>query len=216
MFAQQLQEAARLNFIGANMLVNDDPNGALSAFRTAIQLMEALSRTEEAIGQLSSSREKLCYAMDTPETDENDSFYVFSKPLLFQVSATEGDLGFYNAVIIYNLALTFHLAAVRRGGDARFRKSLHFYSLCTDLIARDQTASAGSLLLAVMNNSTHAHFQLGNYKDFRDGLESLERHAVELTQNHIGGLPPVFEAHHFDEFFLNITMAHEPTAAAMA
>ena len=215
MFAQSLQEACRLNFIGATLLSRDDPNGAVSAFRTAVQLMEALSRTDEAIDQIRSNHEKMVYSMEVPDADEADSFFVFNKPLLFQVSPSAGDLGFYNAVIIYNLALTFHLTAIRRGGDSKFRKALHFYNLCADLLAQDETASSGTLLLAVLNNATHAHLQLGDYKEFRAGIEKVEKHAAQLTQRN-ASRPPVFEPHHFDELFLNITLAHEPTAAPMA
>ena len=212
---QDIQEAARLNYVGASLIANNDASGALAAFRCAIQIMEATSRTEEATEMLRSPQEKVCWALAMPDMDGVDTFFVYNKPLVFEVKPQAVDLGFFNAVIIYNLALTLHLVARRRGDNSKFRKAIHFYRLCFDLILADETASAKALLLAARNNSTHALLQLGEYEKFRQDLKSLEKDAERLVARD-QACTTFFDAHHLQEVFLNITLAQEPIAAATA
>jgi hypothetical protein len=215
MFMQSIQEAARLNYLGASLLANNDAGGALAAFRGAIQIMEATSRTEEAFAALRSPQEKVCWALEMPDFDSVGAFFVYNKPLVFECTPQVVDLGFFNAVIIYNLALTFHLAASRRGDASKFKKAIHFYQLCYDLIVSDDTASAGALLLAARNNSTHVSLQLGDYESFREGINSLEKDVGRLSAQG-ESFNTFFDACHLQEFFLNITLAQEPLAAATA
>ncbi|CAB9526780.1 expressed unknown protein [Seminavis robusta] len=213
MFNHSLQEASRLNCLGATMLTNHDFHGALSAFRSAIQIMEATSRTEEAYGKLRSNQEKVCAALEMADFADTEAFFVFNKPLVFEMAPQVVDLSFFNAIIIYNLALTFHHVAVRRGDLNKLRKAVHFYQLCCNLIHEDSTASAASLLLAARNNATHAYLKLGDYEKFREGMIHLQQDTANLSAQ---GSASLFEEQHLQEFFLNITLAKEPTAAPSA
>jgi hypothetical protein len=215
MFMQNIREAARLNHLGTSLLANNDASGALAAFREAIVIMEATSRTEEAFVALRSPQEKVCWALEMPDLDSVGAFFVYNKPLVFEGSPQVVDLAFFNAVIIYNLALTFHLAASRRGDASKFKKAINFYHLCYDLIASDDTASAGALLIAARNNATHASLQLGEYENFREGLKSLEKDVGRLSARG-ESIVAFFDASHLQEFFLNITLDQEPIAAATA
>lgn len=215
MFLQNIQEAARLNCLGASLLANNDASGALAAFRGAIQIMEAASRTEEAFVMLRSPQEKVCWALDMQDLDSVGAFFVYNKPLVFGGNQQVVDLSFFNAVIIYNLALTFHVVASRRGDESKFKKAIHFYHLCYDLIVADDTASAVALLLAARNNSTHASLQLGEYEKFREGLKSLATNVDRLSARGESSTT-FFDNRHLQELFLNITLAQEPMAAATA
>jgi hypothetical protein len=215
MLMQNIEEAARLNHLGASLLANNDARGALAALRGAIQIMEATSRTEGAFEMLRSPQEKVCWALEMPELDCVGDFFVYNQPLVFECTPQDADLCFFNAVIIYNLGLTFHLVASKGGDEAKFKKAVNFYQRCHELIAADDTASAAALLLAVRNNSTHASLQMGEYEKFREGLRSLEEDVGRLSARG-ESITTFVDDRHLQEFYLNIVLAREPMAAAMA
>jgi len=217
---EQLQEAARLNSVGASRLASNDRSGAVAILKTAIQIMDTISRAPEVEGHIRSNQEQVAGALDMPESCAvmDDTFFVYNRPLLFQVSPQALDLGFYNAVLMFNLALAFHQEAVHRGQAAKFQKAANLYHLCYNLLAGDATACSGALILAAMNNATHAYLKIGAYDKFREGLQDLEQHAAyyaALQSSPLDAAAP-FDAKHFEEFFLNITLAQEPTAAPCA
>ena len=214
MFLQGLQEAAHLNVAGASMLANNNRGGAVRAFKSAIQIMETLSMSPEADGKIRSNKEQVFGAIDMP-VGVDESFFVFNQPLIFQVSPEALDMGFYNGVIMFNLALAFHQEASLKGDFAKFKKAINLYHLCTNLLAGDMTAASGGVILAAVNNSTHAFLKLGAYDQFRDGIQRLAEQAASLASQEVSA-PSPFEQHHFEEFYLNITLAHEPTTAPVA
>jgi len=214
MLLQNLQEAQSLNTAGASMLAKNNRKGAVRAFKTAVQIMESVSMSPEADGKIRSNQEQPCGAMGSmPSLD--DSFYVYNQPLLFHVLPQAIDMGFYNGIIMFNLALVFHQEAVFRGDFAKFQKAKNLYQLCINLMTGDKTAASGAVILAAMNNSVHASLRLGAYDDFRSGIENLtEQAAAVSTQKSTAPTP--FERMHLEEFYLNITLASEPTTAPVA
>ena len=228
MFLRQLQEAAHLNVAGASMMANNNRGGAVRAFKTAIQIMEALSLSPEADGKIRSNEEQACVAMEMPAHNHfqtkgacGEDFFVFNQPLLFHVSPEALDLGFYNGVIMFNLALAFHQEASRNGDHSKFTKAVNLYNLCANLLAGDTTAASNAVILAAVNNTTQAYLKLGAYDHFRDGIERLSEQAACLASHEelasgASTTPLPFEQNHFEEFYLNITLAHEPTTAAVA
>lgn len=230
MFLQHLQEAAHLNVAGASMMANNNRGGAVRAFKTAIQIMEALSVNPEADGKIRSNQEQACSAMEMPAHSQfhqtkgvcDEVFFVFNQPLLFHVTPEALDLGFYNGVIMFNLALAFHQEASRMGDHSKFTKAVNLYNLCANLLAGDTTAASNAVILAAVNNSTQAYLKLGAYDHFRDGIQRLSEQAAclaahqEVASDTTSTTPLPFEQNHFEEFYLNITLAHEPTTAAVA
>lgn len=213
MFLQGLQEAAHLNVAGASMLANNNRGGAVRAFKTAIQIMETLSMSPEADGKIRSNREQAFGSIDMPGLDE--AFFVFNQPLLFHVTPEALHMGFYNGILMFNLALAFHQEAALKGDYAKFKKASNLYQLCANLLAGDETAAASAVVLAAVNNIAHAHLKLGAYDEFRDGIDSLADHATRLSSQDISA-PTPFAQRHMEEFYLNVTLAHEPTTAAVA
>jgi hypothetical protein len=147
-----------------------------------------------------------------------DSFYVFNKALTFDVPQEEVDLGFFNAVIMFNLALSFHQHGLVFGQEDKLRKSIHIYGLCAKLLEGDATASSGSLMLAAINNKAQVYFTLSEYDQARQELDQLKTCAesvVKMMDNSTSETSP-FQPRDIDEFFLNIALMQPPTAAPMA
>ena len=229
MFLEHLQEAARLNVAGASMMVMNNRGGAVRAFKTAIQIMETLSVSPEADGKIRSNQEQGCAAMKIPahsvyqtKGGDDEDFFVFKQPLIFQINPVALDLGFYNGVIMFNLALAFHQEAIRSCDHSKFSKSINLYNLCANLLVGDTTAASNAVVLAAVNNMTQVYLKIGAYDLFREGIHRLSQQAASLASLQEDAFTTAsavhfpFEQKHFEEFYLNITLAHEPTTAAMA
>lgn len=215
LFQQNLQEAARLNYSGASLLASNNAAGAIKVFKAALQIMQVLTTAPEASEEaIRSNKEQRCSAFEL--SGFVDCFYVFDKALLFDVSQ-HVDLGFANAIIMFNMALCFHQHGLRLSQETKLRKALNIYELCIQLIANDKTVSSGSLLLAAMNNQAHVHYALSDYHQARQGLDQLQICAESIicmsgTQTESSA----FSARDFDEFFLNIALTQPPTVAPSA
>lgn len=217
MFYRQLQEAARLNFTGASLLASNDAGNAVKALKAALQIMQNLTMTPEADDHaIRFHKEQVCSAIELPQMC--DSFYVFNKALIFNVTE-EVDLGFYNAVIMFNMALAFHQHGLAFGQDNKLRKAIHIYGLCSKLLDGDKTASSASLLMAAINNQAQVHYALSEYENARQVLDQLKacaEDAVATMDTETTNESSPFQPQDMDEFFLNIAITQPPTAAPMA
>ena len=88
------------------------------------------------------------------------------------------------AIAIYNLALGYHLEAMRRGKSKLLQKALSMYETVVSSLNGCSGSVVRSLLLAVNNNRGHAHvynFQMEQAVECRRALMELIRGYCQLS-----------------------------------
>lgn len=210
MLMQKLHEIAHQNKVGVSYLAVGDGGNAVKAFKAALVTMSGIAQ-DPSTETLFLSKNHKCTAVDIPGL-EKDSFYAFSKALVFEPSS-EIDLSFTNAILLFNMALTFHQRGSYAGETSKLCKAQSLYKLSCDLI-NEISSCSGALLLAAMNNQAQIHFELGNYAQAIDVLGAMGREANEICLAESPSSP--FTQEHFDQFYLNIAVTRPPIAAACA
>jgi tetratricopeptide (TPR) repeat protein len=210
MFMAKLNEISHLNKVGASYLAVGDGGKAMKAFKGALVIMSDIAQ-DPAAGELFACSHQHCTSVDIPGLD-GDSFFVYNKALLFE-SSDQIDLSFTNAILLFNMALTFHQRGRVANEESKLRKSQSLYKLSSELVPEISSCS-GALLLAALNNQTHIHFELGDYEQFGATLKIMEKEASEICPAECSSSP--FTQEHFDQFYLNIAVTRPPSAAPCA
>lgn len=209
---QKLQEIAHLNKVGASYLAVGNGGSAVKAFKAALVTMSRIAEDPIADGLFGSSQHCAFSSIQVPGL-ESDSFFIFDQALVFEASS-QMDLSFLNAILLLNLALTFHQKARHTGEEAKLRKALNLCRLAGELIT-DMSFSSGSLYLAALNNQAHIHFELGEYGRATCALQAMEKAASEICFSESPISSP-FTQEYFDQIYLNIAVTRAPIAAACA
>ncbi len=96
---------------------------------------------------------------DSCHPDEEHSYYIYSKGIRIERSSlpcSHGSMIIYSTIIIFNLALAFHLSALsvshRKRGAASLRKALQLYGLALTLQEKEQVKGNLFFTLAAVNN----------------------------------------------------------------
>lgn len=122
-----------------------------------------------------------------------------------------------SAVIVYNLALAYHMMCLEGGAECLLGKSLQFYLIAYAINVRvvdSQLKLSGASLLnmAILNNSGQINHELLDYAASRQCFQQLSSHLRSLS---LFGLDNVLEQKDCQGFFLNL-MLSEPKLAAAA
>lgn len=149
----------------------------------------------------------------------HDTFFVFNRALVLKPAAKlllNTDLVFLNAVIIFNLALSFHQRGHVPGQESKLRKALQLYSVVVKLIEDIPTPTHGAFLAVVMNNQTHIHRELCDFQMAYAVLEDIQM-LTEYIPSTVDSATSAFSVALFDEIYLNVTLwCRMPTTAAPA
>lgn len=215
MSTSPIQEAARLNTMGASLLAGNDLPRAVQAFREALSLMQSFINAHGVPDASNNAQDPVCASFQVKAL--NEPFYVFNEALTFE-AAPDMDLSLANAFVLFNLALCFHVRGkTENGTDSKLRKACHLYNLCENLLAPEESATNGALLVAVANNRAQCERELMQYDMAFERLQTVLDLAYSLLpamNNECSQTP--FRGSFFDEVFLNATMAQPPATAPCA
>lgn len=223
---ERIQEACRLNNIGAMHLSCQDAGTAVKAFKTALAIMEEVASDESSANLCCQSQDMMpatagCPSVVVPGLE--DDFFIYNRALLLDASivnsAANIDLPFANAIILFNLALTFQQRGKACGDTAKLQKAVYLYQVASKLITNMASTCSGALALAALNNRAQILYSMGEYAQARsllDEMSSLVKIVPSPVDDGHGNANSTFARYHFDEFFLNATTAQAPTAAPSA
>jgi tetratricopeptide (TPR) repeat protein len=210
-----IQEACRLNNLGVMHLSHQDAASAVKAFKTSLSIMEGVAGKADSADMCSSTANKCLSCPSAVIAGLEDSFFIYNRALLLDPAFAQTDLAFANAVILFNLALTFHQRGKALGQLPKLQKALYLYDVSTKLIA-DMSSSAGALSLAALNNQAQILFALGEYSRGRELLDRVQSLAEQVPTPAEDDASSTFARYHFDEMYLNVTVSQPPTTAPSA
>ena len=168
-YVQPAMSACEMTNAGISCMSSGKHGRANAYFQSAVMKLQELV-TEESSQYISHGRRtvRLQRVPITILADEKEalspdgSFEIFATA--FNISFRESDNfdhGIAVGVVLYNLALNEHLAAIRRGKMARLLQAKRLYALSKQMLSTAQLDPACSdevlLLLARLNNEGHCH-----------------------------------------------------------
>ena len=174
-----IHNAALLNQTGAAYLASNQPDQALKCFQTALEFVtHADDLSMNDITSSHSSRQSLT----TARSEENEDDYIYTKPFFFNPAAsmTEEEIAPFGAVILFNLALSYHERA-KAVGDSNLRVAMKFYDKCLSFLRHHSNFDCSNVIIAALHNQARIHEQLCDfllaglkYKMLSDFLERDE------------------------------------------
>jgi hypothetical protein len=126
---------------------------------------------------------------------QQDSFYVYNRAVFFKPLSDTSSIGltFYNAILQFNLALTYHIKAHTSKDSKTIQRSLKLYKTCLKTL-RELGVGGGSmagrpphpgggetmiyLRLAALNNLSHIYSLTGDYDKVNDTLAKVFKFTV--------------------------------------
>lgn len=152
--------------------------------------------------------------------ETSDLIFVYKHAMRIEtnvIDPSEITLSNESAVIVYNLALAYHMMCIEGGAACLLEKSLQFYLIAYAINVRvidSQLKLSGANLLnmAILNNSGQINHELLDYVASRQCFRQLSSHLRTLSHF---GLNDMLEQKDCQGFFLNL-MLSEPELAAAA
>lgn len=235
----RLQEAAGLNRNGTLSLLRNRHREAVKRFKEALEIVEEIAK--EPLNDLFQQKQEASFPQIVEPSEDieglqDDRFFVFNHALIFNPSThqdeqqvTEYDIFFYSAIIVYNIALAFHCAGMKKmdstksftAAKAFYEKSLVICDSCASISPSCVfSATYDMVKLFAINNACHIHLEQGNTTDFQSCLEEVRMISYSLSGGkgffHSFSTPPQEweeEEDLFTNFILN-AMVSWPAAAA--
>uniref|UniRef100_A0A7S1GNN8 Uncharacterized protein n=1 Tax=Cyclophora tenuis TaxID=216820 RepID=A0A7S1GNN8_CYCTE len=240
MLSRTYQHAVFCNNTGVACLEHGDLPRALSAFKTALNSMTTvISDLEKSKRNLSpksssswspnslmdfcvqwSANAKLPLHMEGAVSGSASFVYrrairIYSTPL---TAATQRD-NFVDesAIVVYNLALAFHLSGVNNNTEF-LRRAIRFYEIANSILQRQREQPSNQLKsvllnMAVLNNMGQIRHSLMEFEQARKCFSEVSTILVNLNQ--AGLLTQCLTPADCDGFVLNVTLK-EPSVAAAA
>jgi hypothetical protein len=113
-------------------------------------------------------------AQDTASVSPNNVFVIFDRAFTFSEEFRElksrAESSKASATLLYNMGMALHLVGVQENNTAVLEKSLRAYQMAYSvLLGEDCDEDCCSLLvmLALINNMSHIHYALSNFKEAR-------------------------------------------------
>ena len=148
-------------------------------------------------------------------------------------SEAEGELSICVSIVVYNLALAYHLRGIQEGEESSCKKlflsrALALYEKCSDMLlvpSRVATAKLTStnnsvidlLFMALFNNIAHISFELLNYEKCRSYAGMLLQFMSSIESSDYGDQQvAAIMRRVIVTFFLNSLALRPPTAARAA
>lgn len=210
------QEVCRLNNDGATFLAYNDAPSAGRALKASLLIMQQISRAESNGEQAMEvdTESHGCPQLEVPALC--DTFYVYNRALLLDPShfkgADESHLRASNAVILFNMALAFHLQGKARCQEERLRRAACFYGLAATIV-QNSSKLAGGLVVAALNNQAQIYQELFEFEHSRRLLD----HICELPEHILVEVADsFFEEGQLEDIYLNVSIVQAPTTAPSA
>lgn len=211
-----LQEACQLNNSGASFLASGNAGSAVKALKSALVIMESISRDDAREDPIKShlASDATQATVEIPGLD--DPFFIYNRALLLDTtSIQEMDLAFSNAVVLFNLSLTFHQRGKTCCQEAKLQHALRFYELSANLVSNSSSNCSAALVMAALNNQAQICYNLCHYNVATHVLNQVRELAQEVSAPQDTSSP--FSQEVLDQIYLNVlTISHPPTTASSA
>ena len=170
-----LSQASTFNASGVNFLSDGNFEEARNAFTNAIHLV----KREIAVLQAPSrKRQDPAFPLEAElfqvYNSDNDQSPVFNQSIVIRQPAdealkNESTVQLYSGVIIYNMALTYHIEATETNYEGKRRKSEQLYEMALKLLLSDRSQSSCqqhvSILLPLACCTNLAQLRIGRGSD---------------------------------------------------
>jgi len=206
-YAQLLQQAAFLNSAGATGLMTGESSDAcLHVFNEALALMEQVSMCPD-LQKVGSEPPRVSNTIECPSSfcsgsndGSDDRFFVCRQALTFApdygttpgvCNISEVDLSFYSAVIIFNMALTYHQTGLQQGDSPLLlQNALQLYDHCRQIlntILSPPGDDTDMLKLVTLNNQAQIHYVcMQSFSTVAPLLEEIRKLCPVLLLNNSG------------------------------
>jgi hypothetical protein len=175
-------EIACLNNDGANLLESGESAGAVEAFTKALRMSRRLMSDGDNSGTLMNDA-SAAYSLDqvielnrAAEEERDCDASVFQRAVRIKNDSTSTwgilsepqGIQMMAGIAILNLALTFHLAALRDDNtfnvtrNQALQKAVKLYECTFELQHSEDWESSSLVVMAILTNLAHAHALLGN------------------------------------------------------
>ena len=216
-----LLQVALYNNAGVSYLERADSQNAERCFRAALQSVQHHVEADDAI-LVEKPPSLPLYSTPMPFLSD-DAFYVFdqawvlSTAVLNDTTATSRQtIESAAALIVFNLALTFHQLCLLSGDGTMLQRACKMYSLSAQMASTTLDATTHAVLDVVSNNNlAHLHWRCqGDHlkaQELLDGMQTSMARVV-LEEEHC-----VLDLEQLDEISINnVTAQTGPTGTAAA
>ena len=144
-----IHNAAMLNQTGAAYLASNQPDRAVKCFQTAL---EYVTNTDDIIMQAPSSHDPR-QPLSSAISQDSEEDYIYTKPFFFNPAAsmTEEEIAPFGAVILFNLALSYHEQA-KTAGDSNLQVAMRLYEKCLTLLRHHSNFDCSNVIIAALHN----------------------------------------------------------------
>ncbi|CAB9531338.1 expressed unknown protein [Seminavis robusta] len=217
---ETLKEVTRLNNEGVRFLAICHPSEAHKRFKAALAMVNThLGASEDFVLDAAPGVGAPQLATLAVPGMEDDTFYIHNQALAFNLEmfGSPEDFQMASSFLVFNLALSCHLGAMKTSSEPTARTACRLYEMCANLALSEEASTAeldclaSSLAVASMNNVAQLTYRLaGNAPKAVEILNSLNP-SPELTQT------SYMSPEQLDEIILNIcTIMATPVVAASA
>lgn len=184
------QQASLLNADGVECLTRCDGEGAYRSFKRALQVVTIMTREMEDQNDAPKGPALEFWPSSKPVPRlQDDCYYVYNHGLVFASPSTptQHNMAFCAAVIIFNIALTYHQRGLPKASSL-YEQVATIVRACTSadqdttVVSYDENAHV--LQLIARNNHTHTLKAMGQLDLAQEGLEDLQEllYSVRLPE----------------------------------
>jgi len=184
--------AMELSNQGVQLLQAGKYGEAVNVFSDVLAFVKALLNGQEQDTSMSNSRPPapFCTFLINHQSlhgSPEGALFLFANPIVVNCqragSVAFQDLVRMSIISLYNLALTYHMAAAQAQQPAKMlRKALSFYELAHKLQTPDDDELGVLLTMAIVNNTGHVHGVVGNDTKAKQCFQYLLSTIMYLTE----------------------------------
>jgi tetratricopeptide (TPR) repeat protein len=153
------------------------------------------------------------YPMFARTTLDGESCFIFCDPIDIEYTEKLRTCARDSAIVLYNMALTYHLLNVPTHQKERTRRhALLLYELSYNIALQDLDDETSTRIISVtLNNMAQIELELGNFKEAQGCLDDLKEYLMSLKEP--SSLKIKIER---NQLFLNATLLGNPKGAPAA
>jgi hypothetical protein len=176
-----IRRACEVNNMGVAYLVNGRNSAACMQFKLALGGLQFLLQEYTANAEGGRVADELYKEDKSLLLHSNKELYVYDKPLILEVVASEGlvmqSLPLYCAVILFNMALMYDANMSNQNNPYKSMQcALNLYSKCLQMLELYQSCPVSAqceLKIVVLNNLAQLYLDICDYAQYRIFLTDL-------------------------------------------
>mmetsp|Transcript_22525 Transcript_22525/g.46965 ORF Transcript_22525/g.46965 Transcript_22525/m.46965 type:complete len:219 (-) Transcript_22525:165-821(-) len=190
-----LVPVSQRNNHGVNLLIQGHADPAAQVFRQALTWTRQAAQQQQdvnAVLAVADPAMERTLPMDLPFVSHDfvheTSFTMYCKA--FSVEEHEDDLNVLSAVLLYNIAVSFHAMGVSRGSAQNLHRASHLYTRAYSVLAtlphQVPLRQRGTLLMASVNNLGHVCALLGDDHGAATSFHQLRSLTIVVRDTTVG------------------------------